>query len=375
MNMLEADLIPNPIDRIVRADQWMAPADITFISADDHLLEEDHLFERRLPERLKASAPRIWRDPATRHVHVEMLGRSFDPPGIGTIGHECPGFWDAEERLRAMDSEHIRATVLYHGQAQSLNVLIAQDPELYFACMDVYNEWVAEYTAPHRDRMIGTAILPSFLKPETAHDQMQKIKDLGFRSVQMPSYPRGIRYNSRELDPLWEAVVASGMPIAFHVTATQEFSGWGSLGANLNRNLSPFRPLLGQLIFSGLFDRHPGLKVVFAEGGATWVADAIVSMDKIVRSYHAIVRPKLARLPSFYWKNNCYATFMEDPLALRLTDVIGIDNMMWSLDFPHPESVYGYAAEVAKSIYDAVGHDNAKKILGGTAAGLYNIDI
>ncbi len=373
MDSLEADLIPNPIDRIVRADQWVPPSDIRFISADDHLLEEDHIFERRLPDRFKARAPKLWRDAETGQVHVEIAGRSFDPPGIGTIGHECPGFWDAEARLKAMDSESIQASVLYHGQAQALNYLIAEDPELYFACMDVYNEWVAEYTAQHRERLVGTAILPSFLRPETAHDQMQKLKQLGFRTVQMPSYPRGVRYNSRELDPVWEAVVAAGIPLSFHVTATLEFSGWGSLGANLNRNLSPFRPLLGQLIFSGLFERHPELRVVFAEGGATWVADAIVSMDKIVRSYHSILKPRLAQRPSYYWKRNCFATFMDDPLALRLTDVIGAENMMWSLDYPHPESVYGYAAEIAKGVYEAVGHDNAKMILGGTAARLYGL--
>ncbi|MEO6717700.1 MAG: amidohydrolase family protein [Novosphingobium sp.] len=373
MPVLEMDLIPNPIDRIISADRWMPPSDIRLISADDHLLEADHIFEERLPAKFQAKAPKLWRDKENGHVHVEIDGKSFDPPGIGTIGHECPGFWDAGERLKAMDAEDIEASVLYHGQAQALNYLISTDPELYFACMDVYNDWMAEYTAPHRDRLVGMAILPSFLRPETARDQMQKLKDLGFRSVQMPSYPRGVRYNSREMDPVWEAVVESGLPLSFHVTATLEFSGWGSLGANLNRNLSPFRPLLGQLIFSGVFERHPDLRVVFAEGGATWVADAIVSMDKITRSYHSILKPRLAEMPSFYWRRNCFATFMDDPLALRLVDVIGADNMMWSIDYPHPESVYGYTGEITKSIYDAVGHDDARKILGGTAARLYQL--
>lgn len=373
MSAPDIDLIPNPIDRIVRADRWVPPADIRFISADDHLLEMDHLFEERLPEPFKSRAPQIWRDPETRHVHVRMGDRAFDPPGIGTIGHECPGFWDRDERLKAMDGEGIEASVLYHGQAQALNYLIGTDPELYFACMDVYNEWLAEYTAPTTGRLVGTAILPSFLKPETARDQMQKIKALGFRTVQMPSYPKGVRYNSREMDPVWEAVVESGLPLSFHVTATLEFSGWGSLGANLNRNLSPFRPLLGQLIFSGLFDRFPELQIVFAEGGATWVADAIEGMDRICRSYHSILKPRLAELPSTYWRRNCYATFMDDPIALRLLDIIGANRVMWSLDYPHPEGVFGYAADVAKSIYDAVGHEQAKMILGGTAARLYRL--
>jgi predicted TIM-barrel fold metal-dependent hydrolase len=373
MNAVDFDLIPVPLHRVVPQDAWLPPADIRLISADDHLLEMDHLFEERLPEPFRANAPKVWRDGKTGHVHVEIDGRAFDPPGIGTIGHECPGFWDRDERLKAMDSERIEASVLYHGQAQALNYLIAADPDRYFACMDVYNEWLAEYCAPAKGRLAAMAILPSFLKPETAHDQMQKLKGLGFKGVQMPSYPRGVRYNSREMDPVWEAVVASGLPLSFHVTATLEFSGWGSLGANLNRNLSPFRPLLGQLIFSGVFERHPDLRVVFAEGGAAWVADAIVSMDKITRSYHSILKPKLAELPSFYWRRNCYATFMDDPVALRLTDIIGADRIMWSIDYPHPESVYGYTGEITRSIYETLGHEQAKMVLGGTASQLYGL--
>ena len=93
MDASEINLIPNPIDRIVRHDPWVPPADFRFISADDHLLEVDHLFEDRLPPQFQARAPKVWRDKATGQVHVEINGRAFDPPGIGNIGHECPGFW------------------------------------------------------------------------------------------------------------------------------------------------------------------------------------------------------------------------------------------------------------------------------------------
>jgi predicted TIM-barrel fold metal-dependent hydrolase len=175
------------------------------------------------------------------------------------------------------------------------------------------------------------------------------------------------------MDPVWIAIVESGIPLSFHVTAFQEFHGHGSLGANLTRNLSPFRPLLGQLIFSGVLERHPNLTVTFAEGGASWVADALYSMDRICRAYHTILRPQLPHLPSFYWRRQCYATFMDDPIAMELIDRIGADNVMWSLDFPHPEGVHGFAGEIAKSIYDTIGHEKAKKVLGGNAASLYKL--
>lgn len=251
MAAAEFDLIPIPIQRQVPRDSWRPPADIRMISADDHNLEVDHLYEDRLPAKFKDRAPRFWRDKDTGLLHMRYKDRSYDPPGIGTIGQECPGFWDREERLRVMAVEGIEGSVLYHGQLQSLNAIMTEDPELYTACMDAYNEWLIEYTGPAANKLVGVAMLPSFLKPETARDQMQKLKQLGYKAVQMPSYPRGVRYNSRDLDPLWSAIVEAGIPLSFHVTAFQEFHGYGSLGANLSRNLSPFRPLLGQLIFSG----------------------------------------------------------------------------------------------------------------------------
>lgn len=372
MDALEFALIPQPGERVVSKDSWRPPAGVRMISADDHNQEVPHLWEERLPAKFQSRAPKTWID-EKGIWNTEIFGKSFNTPGVDAIGTNTPGYWDLEQKLKEMDAEGIEASVMYHGQLQVLNAIMGEDPELYIACMQVYNEWLSEYTAPYRDRLVGVAMLPAFLKPEIARDQMQMIKQLGFKSVQMPSYPKGVRYNSRELDPVWEAVVESGIPLSFHVTAIREFSGWGSLGANLTRNLSPFRPLFGQLMFSGVFERHPELKVVFAEGGATWVADALYAMDGICRSYYPALKPKLSHLPSYYWKRQCYATFMDDPIAMQLIDRLGADNVMWSLDYPHAEGVHGFAGDVAKSIYDTIGHDKAAKVLGGNAAKLYDL--
>jgi len=367
------DLIPPPTERVVPQPSWRPPADIRVISADDHNMEMEHLWEERLPAKWKDKAPKLWYDAKTGW-HMEIMGKSFDVPGdAGSISETMPGFWDFDRKLADMDREGVEVSLLFHGRLQTLNALIGTEPELYWACIDVYNEWLIEYTKPAAKRLIGVPVLPAFLKPEAARDYLAKLKGLGYKAVQMPSFPRGIRYNSMQLDPVFAAIEESGIPLSFHVTATIEFAGHGSLGANVARNMCPFRPLLGQLMFSGLFERHPELKVVFTEGGAGWVADAILGMDKVCREYYTALKPKLTHLPSFYWKRQCYATFMEDPVALRLVDIIGADNMMWSLDYPHAEGVHGYAGEVAKNIYETLGHEDAKKVLGGNAARVWGL--
>jgi predicted TIM-barrel fold metal-dependent hydrolase len=364
------DLIPPPKQRVTPADSWKPPQGIRLISADDHHQEIEHLWEDRLPAQWRDKAPKLYKD-ADGQWHLiaegrDLCGRGFDQE----VSQGAPGYWDMAERQRVMKAEHIEGSVLFHGRLQSLNAL--QDKDLYWACIDVYNEWLAEHLAPYPN-LVGVPVLPAFLKPEAAHDYMQKLKQLGYRAVQMPSFPKGIRYNSRSMDPVWAAIQDSGIPLSFHVGAYLEFSGYGAAGANVLKNLAPYRGLLGQLTFAGVFERFPELKVVFTEGGAAWAASAIADMDYVYRSYYNELNPKLGNLPSFYWKRQCYCSFMLDPVGVELTDRIGADNMLWSTDYPHAEGVFGLAGDVAKSIYDTVGHEKAAKILGGNAAKLWKL--
>jgi predicted TIM-barrel fold metal-dependent hydrolase len=182
-----------------------------------------------------------------------------------------------------------------------------------------------------------------------------------------------VRYNSAALDPMWAAIAESGFPVSVHIGAYLQYFGRGSLGANLNANLMPFTGLFGQLVFSGTFDRHPGLRVVFTEGGASWVAPCITNADKVARDYATELRPRIAHKPSWYWHNHCYTTFMEDPVALDNVAWIGADRMMWSVDYPHPESVLGESGRVMQEIFDKVGDANGRKIVGGNAAAVWGI--
>jgi predicted TIM-barrel fold metal-dependent hydrolase len=368
---MDYTLIPIPTERKVPANTWKPPAGIRIISADDHNMEAENLWQERLPAKFKDRAPKHTRD-KDGIWHMEIDGKSLDVPGIrANISEGCDGFSDINARFKAMDAEHVDASLIFHGRLQALNMI--QDHELYTACIDVYNEWLAEYLRPHAKRLIGIAVLPTFRNPAASRDYMQKIKQLGFKAFQMPSFPKGIRYNSMEMEPLWSAIEEADLPLSFHIGAYLEFSGNGSLGANLTRNLGSFRPLLGQLTFAGVFERHPKLRVVFTEGGAGWVSQTLTDMDAICREYYSELKPKLARLPSFYWHRQCYATFMDDPTALDCIDRIGADNIMWSLDYPHAEGCHGYSGEIAQNIYERLGHERAAKVLGGNAARVWKI--
>jgi predicted TIM-barrel fold metal-dependent hydrolase len=85
------------------------------------------------------------------------------------------------------------------------------------------------------------------------------------------------------------------------------------------------------------------------------------------------MHPKIKHHPRHYWHNNCYATFMHDPIGLKLLDVIGANRVMWSSDYPHVEGNFGYTRESIRAVLNATTEDEARMILGGTALKLFNL--
>src|SRR3546814_14507499 len=85
----------------------------------------------------------------------------------------------------------------------------------------------------------------------------------------------------------------------------------------------------------------------------------------ISASYNRIIDWKLQHPPAHYWHKNLYATFIDDPLGLSLIDQIGVDRALWSLDYPHVESTFGWSRTLIKNIVDQAGEDGGRRIRGG----------
>jgi predicted TIM-barrel fold metal-dependent hydrolase len=176
------------------------------------------------------------------------------------------------------------------------------------------------------------------------------------------------------MEPMWDAIERSGYPISFHIGENIQTKGAGALGIFQMQSFSPFCRLFGLMVFSGILERHPELKVVFTEGGIHWVPAALFDADRIYRDFETEMKPKLAEMPSFYWWQNCYATFQEDPVGLQLLDQVGAHKALWASDYPHPESTLGYSAQSVRAIFAATTEEKAKAVAGGTAMALWNLN-
>jgi len=368
---MKMEPIPFPGDRVIPPVTWRPPAGTRVISADDHYQEPVGLYEERLPARYKDRAPRIFRDETGYHIEID--GRDPVSGGIRKSGHqlrERRGVADLASRLADMDAELIEKSIVF--PQKSMPMLGHPDKDLVFACCDVYNEWMSQVQRESGGRVVPVALLPALYRVEAARDYIAKIKAWGFKAMQIPAFPTTVQFNRSAMEPLWNAVEEGGIPLSLHVRG-QTTSGAGALGADLTYSFQPFRRLLATFIFSGILERHPGMRVVFTEGGIGWVPGTLYDADKLFRIYSSGMTPRLSNPPSYYWFRQCYSTFMDDPSGIKLLDDMGADHVMWSLDYPHPEGVLGEAVALMKSYFDQLGEEKAKLVVGGNAARIWGI--
>ncbi|WP_439813720.1 amidohydrolase family protein [Zavarzinia sp. CC-PAN008] len=365
-----------PLRSAQRAKAW--PAGTRIISADSHILEGD-LWIDRFPAHLRDRAPRM----AFKDGGWELLvnGQSMFPPERNPIlcqSLECvPGMTSVPERLKDLDIEGVEKELLFPQRLFGLNM--AGDIDFREHIYSAYNSWVAEFCAQAPDRLFFTAI-PNFWDPAAAAESVQECKRLGARCLMVPINPRKdvngepIYYNSPTMDPFWAAVQDSGIPLCFHIGENLPTGLPGATGSFVLNQMQGFRPIWGALTFGGVFDRFPGLKVVFVEAGLAWVASMLHDADMIYSAFSITMEPKLAHQPSWYWRNHCYATFMTDPVGLEIIHRIGPETAMWSSDYPHQESTFGYTSSAIQAVFDKVDVESAQAILGKTALKLFRME-
>ena len=133
-------------------------------------------------------------------------------------------------------------------------------------------------------------------------------------------------------------------------------------------------------ILSGILERFPGLKIVSAELNCGWLAYFLHRIDKTFESRAARLRgspfpTKLTMKPSEYFRRQLYATFIDDPFGVAHRDEIGVDNLLWSSDFPHSATFWPHSREKIARDFEGVNEEDKRKILCDNAAKLYGFDL
>ena len=324
-----------------------------FISADDHIdlrwLPKD-LWSARLPAKLRNRGPRVIENDQGSFWTWE--GQTFSPHGYYSAAQGSGAMWaierggvmragelrptTAELRLSDMDRDGADVSVMY-GPTDPMAI---EDIELRRVCYEAYNDWLSEFCAAQPTRLIGVAQL-SMEDPQAAHDELARLaKRGGMRHVNILASRANPPVYDDRWEPFWSLAEETGIPIGFHLAvlvkktrldeanrgAVNLVVGTASRFAQEPPGVQLLEPMTG-LIFSGVLDRHPQVKIVMAEAGLAWVPSMIQGLDiwyqrtkdgRRLTGDGPIALPKLP--PSEYFHRQIWISFVDDPLGVKILD-------------------------------------------------------
>ena len=354
------------------------------ISGDSHVNEPPDLWTTRVAKEFVDRAPRIesfelgdaWvlegvADPINFGMNAcaglapeEMTGwKRFDEIRRG--GH------DPAARLEEMDEDGVDAEVVYPTPRLSQAVFAYHDADFHHALVSAYNDWLSDYVAFAPARFAGNAMVPN-RGVDGALAEIKRVQGRpGVRGFVMGCYPNGTLDVTPDDDAVFGYLADAGIPLSIHVSLGQTMPsahksalpGYGRFFDAPNR--------IVQLIFAGVFDRFPALNVVVAEVDCGWVPYFKEQIDNNYQRLSATSDFTIKELPSVYVERNVHFTFLTDPFGIRSRYDVGVDNMLWSSDYPHISADWPYSWRTIQAEMSGVPHEEREKMLAGNAARLY----
>lgn len=367
------------------------------LSSDSHVFEPPDLWQTRIDAAFRDRGPRIQRIDGADQIVVEAdqvlsgiglisnAGARFDAPETisadGRFEDVLQGGYDPAQHLKDMVLDGVAGEVLY--PSQGLFYFRVTDSALMSAIFRAYNDWLAEFCRADPARLKGIAMV-NLDDVQDGIEELERAARLGLVGAMIAEYPfEHRRYDQPEYEPFWAAAASLGLPLSLHTATRRQGkirgAGEKTLRDASSRSTKAFYPALSMcdLIFSGVFERHPRLTLAIVEFELAWVPHVLSSMDYTYRERHgeAIYRFKNGTVPSDFFHRNVVLSFQEDAVGIRLRDVIGVDNMMWGSDYPHSESTFPQSQKILADILAGVPADEQAKIVGSNTARVYGFDL
>jgi predicted TIM-barrel fold metal-dependent hydrolase len=356
------------------------------ISADSHVNPPPTIWRDYLSAEFRDRAPRlesteegdfqVFEGRRTPILGINaMAGRKFQDYSLNVRrqSDQRPGGWDPAERLKDQDLDGVQAEVLYGG-----GPLPSQDAAMRRATYFAYNDWLADFCAVDSKRLLGMAYIPSDTV-DGAIGEVRRMAAKGLAGAVIPRFPSGSgNWFDPQWEPLWHTLVEVGWPAGVHVGGRGRESAMPSIDstgflADLLMSKFAMGEAISILVLSGILERHPQLNVISVEGQIGWMSFAHYYLDHLWERHRYWTKNTLKEPPSYYFRRQVYATFMEDPVGLRECHHIGVDRIMWSSDYPHSETTWPKSKELTAGWFrDFQAHDR-EAICAGNARRLYNL--
>ncbi|MCU1491269.1 MAG: amidohydrolase [Acidimicrobiaceae bacterium] len=310
--------------------------------------------------------------------------------------------WDSAQRKSHLDSDGVVGEIIFPNTAppfMAKTVLSGVGPvssaeyERQFAGLQAHNRWLADFCAdaPGQRAGIGQVLL---VDVDDAIAEVRKIKELGLTGgVLLPiDGPLGgtTPLYVDALEPFWQVCADLDVPMHKHSSAPPEqpgaaLDGPGVVAIGFAERQFYNHRAVAQMIFSGVFERHPSLKLIFSESGVGWVPRHLAMLDSIYTAgndpngllhFLAPSMTTISMKPSEYFARNIFlGASLFLPSEAKQRHEIGVDRIMWGVDYPHSEGTFPYSREAIALTFSDCEPEEVALMLGVTAAKVFNFDL
>ncbi len=390
-----------------------APRPYPVVSADTHMSVPAGFWDV-LPEHLRPLAPHFEDRDGVPYLVVDgapPLLSSLSKVDVDVLRSEVADEYllerchrqdptrglDHQVRKRQQLRDGVDAEVLYPNETMA--IYASSNVEFQTVIARAYNDFLIGWTASYPHRYVPVGMLPLVDDVGSAVRELERIRALGMTTVLLPPAMPWLPYDRPEYEPLWAALVDLDVVLSFHVFAGATFLGadfadvrrldlellkkgralvdHDDFSEGLQRTVigmaSGMSPIVN-LTSAGVLERHPRLRFVVAEGEIGWLAWVLQAMDQMQHHRGHYMSRKLSLRASEYFKRQGWATFTDDVVGCRSLDIIGVENVMWSNDYPHDEGTYLESAMRIEANMGELSDEAQRRLLWANAADLYALD-
>lgn len=362
------------------------------ISADSHITEPPNCYIDYIDPAYRDRAPRVRSLPNVGDAFIVegmptpvplglLAAAGKDPKEITTGGVAFADLWrsgwDPKHRVADQELDGVGAEIIY----PTVGMLLCNHADFDFkkACFEAYNRWLAEYCSEAPQRLYGMAQV-SMKTPAIGVEELRHAHTMGFKGVMMPGDPGEADYDAPEWGAVFAAAEELNLPLSFHILTTKSGSlAQNARGPRINSFLAIIRgnqDIIGTLIFGGVFDRHPKLKVVCVEADAGWAPHYMYRMDHAYKRHRYWMKaPPLERMPSDYFKDHIYMTFQDDWVAFKTAELVNVRRLMWASDFPHSDSTWPHSRAVIEEQTQGLSEEARNRICHDNVVELYGLSV
>jgi predicted TIM-barrel fold metal-dependent hydrolase len=372
------------------------------IDADSHFMEPLDLWERYIEPQFRSRCLRFERDAQGRHVMIvnenkridgvgeftmeDMLGvgvgygQKEEGKGLGTFDSATAfnnTLEDMDKRVQFLDHEGIESQFIY----PTLGLLWegqVNDPDLAAAHCRAYNSWALDVCAAHRQRLFPVGHI-SLRHPTAAAQELQRLAKAGVRTVFVGALPiNGKSFGSPDYDPVWATAQDLDLAVGIHLVSHRNYVGhdWytdrrpGFMYLSMNTIQDP-RMALTTMVYDGVFERFPRLRVATIEAASGWVVEWLDRLDYRY-SYMGHTCPMKRSASEYFERNIWIAADPNERLLPYMVELVGDHKFFIGSDFPHAEGFTDPIANARKALAK-LPEKSVDKILGENAAQFFGV--